>query len=199
MVFIDLEKAYDKVPREVLWWVLEKSRVHLRYIKVIKDMYDGVVTSVRTAGGYMAEFPIRIGLHQGSALSPYLFTIVVDEIHLPVSVTPYLLSLCIVHAPSSTVIWTANRGTPVSESSKPSLTVDGLAIAAEPGHVVWSNPKLSSKVAALGLLDTGNLILVDQRNVSLWQSFDYPTDILVLGQRLLVGKSLVSWRSTDDL
>ena len=57
MVFIDLEKAYDRVPREVLWWVPEKRGVHVRYIKVIKDMYDRVVTSVRTAGGYTTEFP----------------------------------------------------------------------------------------------------------------------------------------------
>jgi len=60
--------------------VLEKKGVHVRYIKVIKDMYDGVVTSVRTAGGYMIEFPIQIDLYQGSALSPYLFTIVMDEL-----------------------------------------------------------------------------------------------------------------------
>ena len=52
----------------------------MRYIKVIKNMYDGMVTSVITAGGYTTEFPIRIGLHQGSALSPYLFTIVMDEL-----------------------------------------------------------------------------------------------------------------------
>ncbi|EXC17267.1 DNA-directed RNA polymerase II subunit [Morus notabilis] len=71
IVFIDLEKAYDRVPREVLWWVLEKKGVHVRYIKVIKDMYDGVVTSVRTVGGYTAKFPIWVDLHQRSALSPY--------------------------------------------------------------------------------------------------------------------------------
>ena len=78
MIFIDLEKAYDCVPREVLWKALEKKGVRVGYIRVIQDMYEGVVTSVRTPGGETTDFPIRIGLHQGSALSPYLFNIVLD-------------------------------------------------------------------------------------------------------------------------
>ncbi|KAK9166492.1 hypothetical protein Scep_001683 [Stephania cephalantha] len=80
MVFVDLEKAYDRVPRDVLWWVLERKIVHARYINTIKDMYDGVVTSIKTFGGATKEFLITIGLHQGSALSPYLFTLVMDEL-----------------------------------------------------------------------------------------------------------------------
>jgi hypothetical protein len=80
MIFIDLEKTYDKVPRNVMWWALQKHKVSSKYIILIKDMYDNVVTSVRTSDADTNDFPINIGLHQGSALSPYLFALVMDEV-----------------------------------------------------------------------------------------------------------------------
>jgi len=80
VVFIDLEKNYDKVPREVLWWTLMKKRVPIKYIDIIRDIYDGVVANVRTYGGITSDFSITIWLHQGSALSPFLFAIVIDEL-----------------------------------------------------------------------------------------------------------------------
>ena len=43
-------------------------------------MYDNVVTSVQTSDGDTNDFPINIGLHQGSTLIPYLFALVMDEV-----------------------------------------------------------------------------------------------------------------------
>jgi hypothetical protein len=43
-------------------------------------MYDNIVTSIRTSDGDTNDFPINIGLYQGSALSPYLFALVIDEV-----------------------------------------------------------------------------------------------------------------------
>jgi hypothetical protein len=46
MIFIDLKKVYVKVSRNIMWWVLQKHKVSIKYITIIKDMYDNIVTSV---------------------------------------------------------------------------------------------------------------------------------------------------------
>jgi Reverse transcriptase (RNA-dependent DNA polymerase) len=80
MIFIDLEKTYDKISRNIMWWALKRKLVPTKYVTLIKDMYTNIVTCVRTCDGESNIFSIKIGLHQGSALSPYIFTLVMDEI-----------------------------------------------------------------------------------------------------------------------
>jgi cytochrome oxidase Cu insertion factor (SCO1/SenC/PrrC family) len=63
MVFINLDKTYDKVPRNVMQWALQKHKVSTKYITLIKDMYDDIVISVRTSDGDTNDFSINIGLH----------------------------------------------------------------------------------------------------------------------------------------
>jgi Reverse transcriptase (RNA-dependent DNA polymerase) len=43
-------------------------------------MYINIVTCVRICDGESDAFPIKIELYQGSALSSYIFTLVIDEI-----------------------------------------------------------------------------------------------------------------------
>ncbi|XP_047983973.1 uncharacterized protein LOC125224599 [Leguminivora glycinivorella] len=46
MVFIDLEKAFDHVPRDLIWEALRDQLVPESYISLIKDMYSDVKTQV---------------------------------------------------------------------------------------------------------------------------------------------------------
>ncbi|KAK3514152.1 hypothetical protein QTP70_005083 [Hemibagrus guttatus] len=79
-VFVDLEKAYDRVPREELWYCMRKSGVAEKYVRVVQDMYERSRTVVRCAVGQTEEFKVEVGLHQGSALSPFLFAMVMDRL-----------------------------------------------------------------------------------------------------------------------
>ncbi|KAK3510717.1 hypothetical protein QTP70_015983, partial [Hemibagrus guttatus] len=79
-VFVDLEKAYDRVPREELWYCMRKSGVAEKYVRVVQGMYERSRTVVKCAVGQTEEFKVEVGLHQGSALSPFLFAMVMDQL-----------------------------------------------------------------------------------------------------------------------
>ncbi|KAK3537397.1 hypothetical protein QTP70_008857 [Hemibagrus guttatus] len=79
-VLENLEKAYDRVPREELWYCMRKSGVAEKYVRVVQDMYERSRTVVRCAVGQTEEFNVEVGLHQGLALSPFLFAIVMDQL-----------------------------------------------------------------------------------------------------------------------
>ncbi|KAG8072534.1 hypothetical protein GUJ93_ZPchr0006g44889 [Zizania palustris] len=107
--------------------------------------------------------------------------------------------LAVLHAPSKSCVWTANRAAPITDRAAPlRLTERGISVEDPNGTVVWSTPAFSSPVAALRLEDSGNLALLDGKNRTLWQSFDRPTDSLVSPQRLAVGGFLASAASDSD-
>ena len=49
VTFIDIEKAYDRVPREEIWRCMRERNVPEKYVKLIQDMYRGCKTKVRSA------------------------------------------------------------------------------------------------------------------------------------------------------
>ncbi|GJS10701.1 aminopeptidase M1 [Tanacetum coccineum] len=80
MAFLNLEMDYNSIPRELVWRTLIDNGAPGRYLRVLRDMYEGAKTRVRTSVGDTEFFPVEVGLHQGSAISPYLFALILDEI-----------------------------------------------------------------------------------------------------------------------
>ena len=78
-VFVDLEKAFDRIPRKAIEWALRRQLVPEHLVKLVMMLYTDSKSRVRVAGELSEEFPINVGVHQGSALSPLLFILVMDE------------------------------------------------------------------------------------------------------------------------
>jgi hypothetical protein len=77
---IDLEKANDRISREVLKWAIMRKEVPKKYINLIQDMYEGLRSNVKSLCRATEGFNVKFGVHQGSALSPYLFSMAINEI-----------------------------------------------------------------------------------------------------------------------
>ena len=92
------------------------------------------------------------------------------------------------------VLWSANPKNPVSYDATLHLASDrGLVLQNVDGTIAWSTNISSDKfVAGLNLTDKCNLQLLDENNATIWQSFDHPTDTLVIGQNLVPGQQLTS-------
>ena len=78
--FIDLEKAYDRVPRDLLWSVLKEYGIRGPFLAAIRSLYNDCKSHVRINGSKSDSFGIRVGLRQGCVLSPLLFIIFMDRI-----------------------------------------------------------------------------------------------------------------------
>ncbi|CAN6466287.1 unnamed protein product [Victoria cruziana] len=124
-----------------------------------------------------------------------LFTLgLVDQ---PTEGTSYYL--VITHQPSSTIIWTANRDSPVSNSDYFVFSTDGEAtLTSSEGRVVWRTNTKGLGVTAMELQGSGNLVLLNSTDGVVWQSFDFPTDTLVSGQVFRPRMTLVSRVATTS-
>ncbi|XP_010057699.2 G-type lectin S-receptor-like serine/threonine-protein kinase At4g27290 [Eucalyptus grandis] len=115
--------------------------------------------------------------------------------------------------PAKTIVWVANRDDPINGSSGVLQIGTGgnLIIVDGTGRAVWGSihtANLTSNNVAARLLDSGNLVLIDENNHGsgnfLWQSFDHPFDTLLAGMklgwdlRIGLNRYLTSWRDLDD-
>ena len=80
MCFVDIENAFDRVQRKVFKWALRKKGIPEVFVRSVMSLHDGAKIRVRVNSELSEEFRVKVGMHQGSVLSPFLFAGVVDVI-----------------------------------------------------------------------------------------------------------------------
>lgn len=78
--FLDLENAFDCVPLKAIWHALRTHEVHEELIEWVKLLYNEPKSRVQATPGTTKEFHITVGVHQGLALSPLLFILVMNVV-----------------------------------------------------------------------------------------------------------------------
>lgn len=73
-----LREIYDRMLWEVLKWVLMKKRVPKTYINVMKDVYEGSCTSIKSMCGKTEDFWVKVCTK--NLLSPYQFSMAIYEV-----------------------------------------------------------------------------------------------------------------------
>ncbi|KAF8393209.1 hypothetical protein HHK36_021450 [Tetracentron sinense] len=113
------------------------------------------------------------------------------------SITLFLL--VVIHMGSSSVVWTANRGSLVKNSDKFVFADNGNVYLEKDDSMVWSTNTADKGVTAMELQDSGNLVLLGNDGKPLWQSFSHPTDTLLSDQNFFDGMRLVSDPNANNL
>ena len=80
LVFVDLEKAFDRVPRVLIESSLRRKGVVECCVKTVMKMYQEVLSQVKVEGEDSKEFAVRVGIHQGSILLLLIFFVVMDVV-----------------------------------------------------------------------------------------------------------------------
>ena len=87
LAFVDLEQAFDTVPRKMAMAALRWMGAPESEVKMVEAMYENTTGRVVVGSGMSNEFQVNIGLRQGSALSPLLFILVMELISRKISTT----------------------------------------------------------------------------------------------------------------
>ncbi|KAG1369754.1 G-type lectin S-receptor-like serine/threonine-protein kinase LECRK3 [Cocos nucifera] len=110
----------------------------------------------------------------------------------------FAIGVWLATTPERTVAWTANRDDPPIMDGSIRLTFDGRLLWSAPGGREEAISQATEPAAMAAMLDTGNFVLYNSRQVIVWSTFGSPTDTLLPGQSLLPKNQLFSSLSETD-
>ena len=85
VAFIDYQKAFDSVKRELVWQILEKHKISTKMLSMLKNIYKNVQASVKHGNTSTKLFDCPSGVKQGCNLSPLIFSLLITEVATHIS------------------------------------------------------------------------------------------------------------------
>ena len=87
--FVDFTKAFDYLVRDVIWYKLLKFGVRGKMLNIIRSMYSNVKSRIKYNNSVSDEFTCLLGVRQGESLSPFLFSMYLNDIEEFLSTNTY--------------------------------------------------------------------------------------------------------------
>jgi len=66
------KKLSIETPRKLMEWAARKKGIPEKMVRAVASLYQGEKTKARAGTKFSNEFPVKVGVHQGSVLSPGL-------------------------------------------------------------------------------------------------------------------------------
>ncbi|KAK3522674.1 hypothetical protein QTP86_029160 [Hemibagrus guttatus] len=80
LIFLDQEKAFDRVEHEYLWKVLETFGFNPGFVAMIRVLYCEIESVLKVNGGLCAPFRVYRGIRQGCSLSGMLYSLAIEPL-----------------------------------------------------------------------------------------------------------------------
>ena len=78
--FVDFKKAFDSIPRDLLWQKLSKIGIRGKLLTSLKALYTNLYSSVKIKNKLSPPFEVGRGVKQGCTLTPILFNIFTNDL-----------------------------------------------------------------------------------------------------------------------
>jgi hypothetical protein len=111
----------------------------------------------------------------------------------------FLLAVWFDKIKEKTIVWSANGNEPAPQGSELKQNSNSEFILNDPqGKELWKAPRNGSKSICATILDSGNLVILDEQYNCIWESFKEPTDTILPGQILRMPSALRSHQSETN-
>ena len=131
VVYLDLSKAYDRVPREIVWEALANLGVQGPLLKLLQSLYHETKASVRLGDSIGPEFSVTSGVKQGCPLSCTLFNAILG----------YATKKAFIHKPGVQISWRIPNGR-THRGDKTTGTENIGSIEYADDIALWSDSKI---------------------------------------------------------